>query len=304
MPETQKTSIASAPFNNPNHDIILRSADGVDFYHFKLILSLVSPIFGDMFTLPQNASELAVPVLVTEPSTILHPLLLLSYPSASADPIFSSIDDAKAVLEAAQKYEMDAVLYRIGDIIAAQFLSKIPLGVYGVSCLAGYRHHARRAATRSLEIKNLGRPSTEFTGMEAISAFDYHRILRYHYECGRAAQAVGDCLKWLLPTKRVREMQMWNCTVCILGKPTIKIANLGWLTVTPWFGEYLVASGKELSVRPCKLTLLESEPYNDALVTVRGCSSCQIAAPYDLDTFRTLYITEVQKAIEKVELHF
>ncbi|KAG2352484.1 hypothetical protein BDR07DRAFT_1498182 [Suillus spraguei] len=101
MPETQETSIASAPFNNPNHDIILRSADGVDFYHFKLILSLVSPIFGDMFTLPQNASELAVPVLVTEPSTILHPLLLLSYPSASADPIFSSIDDAKAVLEAA-----------------------------------------------------------------------------------------------------------------------------------------------------------------------------------------------------------
>ncbi|KAG2352485.1 hypothetical protein BDR07DRAFT_844514 [Suillus spraguei] len=90
---------------------------------------------------------------------------------------------------------MDAVLYRIGDIIAAQFLSKIPLGVYGVSCLAGYRHHARRAATRSLEIKNLGRPSTEFTGMEAISAFDYHRILRYHYECGRAAQAVGNCLK-------------------------------------------------------------------------------------------------------------
>ncbi|KAG2075674.1 hypothetical protein BDR04DRAFT_1091267 [Suillus decipiens] len=300
-------SIGLAPFDNPNHDIALRSDDNVDFHHFKLILSLVSPIFGDMFTLPQNSSELAIPVVpVTEHSAILYPLLMLSYPSAGADPIFSSIDDARAVLEAAKKYEMGAILYRIGDLITAQFLSEDPLSVYSVSCLTGYQHHAQRAATRSLEIENLGQPSSEFTGMEAISAFDYHRLLQYHYECGIAAQAVGESLIWLPSTQNIQGLQMWNCAACCtnFAEDKTQIAKCGWLTVTPWFKEYLNVSGEELFARPCKRTLLESESYNHALTTVRDCSSCQIAAPYDLDTFRTLYITEVQNAIAKVDLAF
>jgi BTB/POZ domain len=44
---------ADAPFNNLKADVILRSADNVDFRVFKSILSLSSPIFDDMFALPQ-----------------------------------------------------------------------------------------------------------------------------------------------------------------------------------------------------------------------------------------------------------
>ncbi|KAG1767151.1 hypothetical protein EV702DRAFT_1255073 [Suillus placidus] len=102
MSEIQKTSTARAPFNNPDHDIVLCSVDGVDFHNFKFILSLVSPISKDMFTLPQNESlaEPAVPIIpVTEHSTILYPLLLLSYPTAGADPTFDIIDDTRAVMD-------------------------------------------------------------------------------------------------------------------------------------------------------------------------------------------------------------
>lgn len=103
MSEIQKKSTARAPFNNPDHDVVLRSVDGVDFHNFKLILSLVSPVFKDMFTFPQHESEPAVPVIpVTEHSTILYPLLLLSYPASGADPTFGTIDDARAVVEAAK----------------------------------------------------------------------------------------------------------------------------------------------------------------------------------------------------------
>ncbi|KAG1767178.1 hypothetical protein EV702DRAFT_1147807 [Suillus placidus] len=287
MSETQEISTAPAPFNNPDHDIVLRSVDAVDFHNFKLILSLVSPIFKDMFTLPQNESEPAVPIIpVTEPSTILYPLLLLSYPSASADPVFNSIDDAR-------------------DLIATQFLPTYSLNIYAVSCLAGCQHHARIAAARSLEIKGLGRPSSGFAGMGAISAFDYHRLLKYHYECGIAAQAVGKSLEWLPSTPSINDMRMWRCHICrrvALDRPTIQIASFGKLTINPWFEEYLVASGRELAARPCELTILESVYYDRAIAKARDCLSCRVAVHHDLATFRNFYITEVKKAIAKVIL--
>ncbi|KAG1765153.1 hypothetical protein EV702DRAFT_1014201 [Suillus placidus] len=307
MSEIQKTSAARAPFNNPDHDIVLRSVDDVDFHNFKLILSLVSPIFKDMFTLPQNESEPAVPIIpVTEHSTILYPLLLLSYPTAGADPTFDTIDDARAVMEAAKKYEMDAILYRIGDLIVAHFLLAHSLDVYAMSCLAGWWHHARTAAFWSLEIEGLGRPSSGFAGMGAINASDCHRLLTYHYECGIAAQAVGKTLEWLPSTPDVSGMQMWGCIGCgrvAFGRPTIQIASFGKWTVTPWFQEYLVASGKELAARPCEQALLESASYNRATAKARECLFCRtVMAHHHLHTFRTFYIAEVRKVIAKVKL--
>jgi hypothetical protein len=53
--------------------------------------------------------------------------------SAGAELIFNSIDDASAVLELARKYEMDAIIYRIGDFIAARFLPTHSLSVYAMS---------------------------------------------------------------------------------------------------------------------------------------------------------------------------
>ncbi|KAJ8590284.1 hypothetical protein M405DRAFT_720727, partial [Rhizopogon salebrosus TDB-379] len=182
---------AQAPFDNHDCDIILRSTDGVDFHVFKLILSLVSPVFKDMFTLPQTdlQPDVSVPVIpVAECSTTLRSLLLLCYPAAT--PTFSNIDDVKAVMEAARKYDMEAALSRAGDLAMAQFLPTNSLQLYALSCRFGWQHHAQIAATRTLEIKDLGRPSSLFTGLRDITGFDYHRLLVYHYECGVAAQAV------------------------------------------------------------------------------------------------------------------
>ncbi|KAG1746522.1 uncharacterized protein EDB91DRAFT_1079875 [Suillus paluster] len=200
MLETQKTSTALAPFNDPDGDIILRSADGVDFHDFKLVLSLISPV---MFTLPQHESQLCVPVIpVIEHSTILHPLLLLSYPGA--DPTFDSFDNARAVMEAARKYDMEAISDRIGDLIV------------------GWQHHARTAATRSLEIEDLGRPSPRFTGMWDISACRLPQgSSNTSYERGIAAQAVRESLAWLPATPATCSMQMWSYLGCRItyGRP-------------------------------------------------------------------------------------
>ncbi|KAI0255963.1 hypothetical protein BJV78DRAFT_1113987, partial [Lactifluus subvellereus] len=41
------------PFDDADADIILRSSDQVNFHVYKVILSVASPFFKDMFSLPQ-----------------------------------------------------------------------------------------------------------------------------------------------------------------------------------------------------------------------------------------------------------
>jgi hypothetical protein len=305
-------TIANAPFDNPDGDIILRSTtDHVDFYLFKPILSLMSPVFKDMFTLPQNGLQSgisSVPViLVTESSATLEPLLLLCYPAAT--PTFASLDNAKAVIEAAKKYDMQAVLSRAADLTISQFLSTHFLELYALSCRFGWQHHAQAAATRSLEIKNLGRPSTEFESMHDITALDYHRLLVYHHACGVAAQAVGDSLSWLESTTGTRIMTMWSsfgysndCPCRNHGARTRQVADLGGLKIASWFDAYLVSSGKELWERPCASTIWESTAYARALGQASECNMCHDTAVWSMDRFRALYVAEVKKVVAAVKL--
>ncbi|OAX40164.1 hypothetical protein K503DRAFT_21762 [Rhizopogon vinicolor AM-OR11-026] len=308
MSEVEKTSTANAPFDNlANCDIILRSADGVNFHVFKLILSLVSPVFQGMFMLPQGISQpdaSSVPVVpMAESSTTLESLLLLCYPAAT--PTFDSLDDVKAVLEAARKYVMITVLGRAKDLVFAQFLPTDSLGLYALSCMFGWQQHARMAAIRTLEInlKDLGRPGGEFAGMRDISAFDYHKLLVYHYECGIAAQAVGESLSWLKWSSNL-EICMWKCG-SVRGCKSARMLHIGKLgeqLITPWFDEYLVSSGKELYARPCDSILSESAAYNGAINKALACSYCRGMVVDSMDKFRTLYVAQVKKMVANVRL--
>ena len=64
------TQLASAPFDDPAGDIVLRSNDkqAIDFRTHKLFLIYASPVFKDMLSFPQagcEASENAsLPVVV------------------------------------------------------------------------------------------------------------------------------------------------------------------------------------------------------------------------------------------------
>ncbi|KAG2125314.1 hypothetical protein DEU56DRAFT_574841 [Suillus clintonianus] len=306
---------AKAPFDNPDGDIILRSTADltpVDFHVFKVILSLMSPVFKDMFMLPQNGLQLdisSIPVIpVSENSTTLEFLLLLCYPAAT--PTFDSWDDAKAVMDAAKKYDMQAALSRAGDLAMTQFLPTHFLALYALSLRFGWKHHAQTAATRALEIKDLGRPSTEFDGMQDITALDHHRLLVYHHACGVAALAIGDSLSWVESTTSSKNMTMWFNTPGLkecscrsgTGHRTLQVSDFGNQKVAQWFNEYLVASGKALWARPCESTLLESPAYHRAITKAVDCSACRTTVVESMDKFRALYIAQVKKVVATVRL--
>jgi len=299
MSDVKETSTAQAPFDNPDSDIILRSSDGVNFHVFKLILSLASPVFKDMFTLPQSQPDASSvhTIPMAESSATLNSLLLFCYPTPN--PTFCSLDDAKAVLEAARKYDMAGTLTCASDLVIAQFVSTSSLELYALSCKLGWKHHAQTAATEALKIKNLGRPSIPFAGMRDITAFDYNSLLSYHYQCGVASQALVRSLHWLEPSNK--DMTMWKCPIesSAIG---YNISNLGARCITRWFEEYLVSIGKELFERPCKSTLYDSEPYDLAVGKAVACGICRTTVIKDMTRFRDLFAAEVEKTITNVSL--
>ncbi|KAG1812931.1 uncharacterized protein BJ212DRAFT_1482990 [Suillus subaureus] len=292
----EPTTTAEAPFDNPDGDIILRSTvDHVDFHTFKVILSLMSPVFKDMFTLPQNSSQSGVSsvlvIPVAESGTTLESLLLLCYPAGT--PTFDSLGDAKAVMEVAKKYDMQAAFNRAADLVIAQFPSDRALELYALFCQFGLQDHAQIAATQALKIKDLGRPSHVFNGLRNITGFDYHRLLAYHQECGVAAR---EAVK-----SRSYNAREWMC-----GKKTCTMAKTPPAARAPaWFDEYLDLSGKELLTRPCESTLLESASYICATIKAMECAksiSCKdcksdLKVIQSMDKFRALCILHVQIAI-------
>ena len=54
----EAADIAAAPFNRPSADVVFLTADNVEYHLHKIVLSLASPFFEDMFTLTQPSAGL------------------------------------------------------------------------------------------------------------------------------------------------------------------------------------------------------------------------------------------------------
>ena len=95
----------------PHADVIIQSSDLVTFRVNKVTLSVSSPFFADMFSLPQPSESETIdglPVVrLSEDAEILNSLLTMLYPVPSVVP--ASYDKALELLTAAQKYDMAGI---------------------------------------------------------------------------------------------------------------------------------------------------------------------------------------------------
>ncbi|ETW75378.1 hypothetical protein HETIRDRAFT_456000 [Heterobasidion irregulare TC 32-1] len=57
LQNTRPVVDAQFPFDEPHADVILRSSDNTDFRVYENILSLASPFFRELFSLPQPPDE-------------------------------------------------------------------------------------------------------------------------------------------------------------------------------------------------------------------------------------------------------
>ena len=131
-------------------DIVIQSCDLVNFRVHKLVLSLSSAFFSDMFSLPQPPNNEVVdglPVVrLSEDAELLNSLLTMLYPIPSVIP--NAYDKCLMVLNASQKYDMVGVPSRIRAEIQSK---KVPMPI-GASAFRAYAIASRGELPSEREI--------------------------------------------------------------------------------------------------------------------------------------------------------
>ncbi|EIW62832.1 uncharacterized protein TRAVEDRAFT_43155 [Trametes versicolor FP-101664 SS1] len=196
-PGTSRTTDAPHPFNLPSADLILRTADLVDFRVHTLFLALASSFFATMLTLPQPAADSApsAPLAGTEPGTppvvpvsedsaTLELLLRLVYPISKPRAQMEDPQTIVPALRAAVKYEMELPVDILSERLVA-IIPKSPLQVWAAACRTGQEDVACQAAVvlrtswirdDTKEVLSL---MDDLGDMSGISAADYLRLKQF-----------------------------------------------------------------------------------------------------------------------------
>ena len=181
--------LAEAPFDDARADLVLQSCDEVHFHVFKLILSLTSPIFSDMFSIPSPPSEKHYDevqvVHITEHSTALDVVLRHIYPVRS--PKGDMLHYASILAEFGQKYQVEA-LDEFITVYLTDSVKRDPVGVYAIAATYRYSDIGAIAARTCLNILFFGLESPYLRCMTVEHISELHR---YHVACGEAAAAVA-----------------------------------------------------------------------------------------------------------------
>jgi len=187
LDQSQMETCATTPFDHAKADIILRSADGVEFRVFTLFLSLASPVFKTLFGLPQapdattnqeTKDGLAV-IAVSEDSKTLDSFLRFCYPSALAeDPSLENLTDVLSVLAAARKYSLDLIERKVCQaLVNPKVLETEPLRCFAISRNARLKHETIIAARHTLRQPLIPAKCAE---IDLITASDLLALLTYH----------------------------------------------------------------------------------------------------------------------------
>jgi hypothetical protein len=189
-----------SPPQMQNADVVLVSSDGVHFHVHKSILSVSSPFFHDMFSLPQptDSGEFVdgLPaVCLSEDAEVLRNLVTLLYPIPSVIP--DDYDKALALLAASHKYDMAAVQSSARAEMKNRDLrplsSAATFRAYGFASAKGLTQEMESAARLTLDFamtfESMGDELATFAG------WALRDLARYRKRC---RDSLVSCLELLL----------------------------------------------------------------------------------------------------------
>ena len=303
-----------APFDHPLADVILRSSDNIDFRVFKLFLSLASPVFETMFSLPQHSegdnpdegTTDGLPVVpVSEDSKRLDALLRFCYPSTLAeDPSLENFAFITEILETAKKYSMDSIERTVSKAMFApmpNILEVNSLSCFSVARRAGLQEQCMLAAKHSLREPLIpGR----FEGIQFISSIDLLALLTYHQNCANAVLGLQANLTWIQSHYRERNAAAWmfGCGTCNFGRSVPGKYILFGNYLPPWWEDFMNDTFMGLRDRPCAQTVEKraEEAVQNYRRTYTSCPRCPSLISGGIREFVTLFTNKVEEATANV----
>ena len=180
-------------FNWPDGDVIIRATHGTDTRDFrvhKCFLSFSSPIFKDMFMIPQPPSttpDSVDVVAVGDPPRALELILRFIYPSI-ASPVVDDLAVFSETYVLADKYDIEVARARLRSAFAG-FTKTEPLRAYGIACRFGLKDEMKAASshTMSIHLPTLAELPDEF---KFVPATEYHRLIRLHFKYRKEVETI------------------------------------------------------------------------------------------------------------------
>jgi hypothetical protein len=274
-------------FDSPDADVILRaplhpddpkSTEFKDFHVHKVILSIASTFFRDMFFVPQPPWQPAqgddnLPIVdITEPAEVFEIFLRLIYPIEP--PAIHSLQIVDHLSQLAIKYPAANVRLKLKQILVSpSFLKSDPVWVYTIACRMDLDEEAELAIPHTYRVDLVQDvPRTVLRGMAAET---YNRLLRSH------------------ATRREELVSILNRE---MGIPSWNECSCG-----PWFYTRL---SKNIKLAVWERPVLDKERLNLSLSKVEGIpeskcglgSSCRIS-PREVSAF----FAGILNAIERLD---
>ncbi|KAG1739368.1 hypothetical protein EDD22DRAFT_947985 [Suillus occidentalis] len=315
--ESPIETCASAPFDHAKADVILRSADGVEFRVFTLFLSLASPFFETLFGLPQapdGASDqemkdgLAV-IAMSEDSKTLDLFLRFCYPSTLAeDPSLESLTEVLAVLAAARKYSLDLIERKVCQALAnPKVLETEPLRCFAIARNARLKHETIIAARYNLRQPLI--PAL-FAEINLISSSELLALLTYHKKCIIAVKALMKDFQWMTAHYGSIGGCGWlfnrpnnsgyNQYCCGQGTDT---RFFPWNTAPlAWWTTYMQETYELLQDSPSGETVRTAADKTIQKVRSASCTACSGRVKDAMTEFSNLLALKVEESVAPIEL--
>ncbi|PBK76261.1 hypothetical protein ARMSODRAFT_948042 [Armillaria solidipes] len=269
-------TIADAPFNDPadNVDLVIRTADNVDFFVLGALLSLQSPssFFRHALKDSRHTEEReGLPVLdVKEDSQTFRDILRFCYPYVAP-----KIESAKQIQEvgmALDKYCMDRAMERfVQAVLTSSVISEQPLRVFAVAVANGWKEIGEAAARNTLAMP-LSQAISDVDELNIITARHLYRLENYHARCGKAAQipaGAGGSFPWLSGKTSGLTFLHRDSTICRwCNKALVTVAEVGgrYLFGHPWFNTtYFPLVNSKLLLVPRSQVALEDNIIGQAI---------------------------------------
>ncbi|KAJ7189200.1 hypothetical protein C8R46DRAFT_935408 [Mycena filopes] len=293
-----------APFDDTTTDVILHSWDGADFHVHRLVLSLASPFFKDMFALPQSNTEATASVAtvqMSETSHVLDMALRVWYPGAEP-PAAQTLDEFRAVFEALiMKFDMQFLVPSAKKQLR-EYLEEDPVAVFAIACRHEWNDLAREAARRSLRLPLRAFEAARPARLNYMSADIYHTLLHYHSECAKAAAWASSSLRWAtyqdIPGA---ECPNWTDPALCPRAGHWSFAHSTMAPITAWLATYLASLTEVLLV--CPAAQIDSpELLRPTMIKMGSCSSCAVDGYAALMDFLLILKAKIDGNIDAVKL--
>ena len=178
--ETRLTSVPlSTVFCADDADVVIRAAGSRNFRAHRFFLSLASPVFNTMFTLPQPPTGTlgTLPhVDVEESAETWENILRTIYPMPN--PIIDDLHSLESLLFAAMKYEMQPIIeiHKKG-LENRAFVQEDPLRLYAIACVCGLEDQAKYVA-RNAELPTI-MARADVCDLRGLTAASYHSLVAF-----------------------------------------------------------------------------------------------------------------------------